>query len=278
MRHPLPSKGSSKLRVLFPAIILAALIPALGFFGGLSRDDQPAATGSTAGDAGFTGESLSLGDWITRASAIVTGTVDEVGSPYWNSEDGTDWSEEWAADPHSFDVTPVAVFPLTIGVDSVLAAPGEGPVIAAGQKVEVVAPQSTGSVGGKFVFFLYWGKLYLNDGSAQSLWVADLTSGLWTVNSDGTVSPNDVRIAYSLITADIRGAVHLRSNQQGPPAIAFGELADIIQAELATPRVDVAGFDRWPWEVAYRRLQEQNDLPEELLPTPPPGYDTGEEP
>jgi hypothetical protein len=42
--------------------------------------------------------------------------------------------------------------------------------------------------------------------------------------------------------------------------------------------VDVAGFDQWPWEVAYRKLQEQNDLPEELLPTPPPGYDTGEEP
>ncbi|MGH2649637.1 MAG: hypothetical protein ACRDHS_16400 [Actinomycetota bacterium] len=175
-------------------------------------------------------------------------------------------------------MTPVAVFPLTMGVDSVLAAPGVGPAIALGQKLEVVAPQSTGSVGGKFVFFLHWGKLYLRDGSAQSLWVADLTSGLWTVNPDGTVSPNDVRIAYSLIAADMRGAVDLASNEQGSPAIAFGKLDDIIQAELATKRVDVAGFDRWPWEVAYRRLQEQNDLPDELLPTPPPGYDTGEEP
>lgn len=278
MSHPNPAIVSSRRRVLLPAIILATLIPALGLWAALSGDDQRAGAGSPAGDGGFTAESLSLGDWITRASAIVTGTVDEVGSPYWNSEDGEDWSEEWAADPHSYDVTPIAVFPLTIGVESVLAAPGEGPAIAPGQEVEVFAPQSTGSVGGKFVFFLYWGKLYLSDGSAQSLWVADLTSGLWTVNADRTVSPNDVQIAYSLIAADMRGGVDLVSNQQGPPAIAFSKLTGIIRAELATPRVDVAGFDQWPWEVGYRRLQEQNDLPEELLPTPPPGYDTGEEP
>jgi hypothetical protein len=278
MRHPHPSIVSSKLRVLLPAIILAVLIPALGLWAALSGDDQRAGAGSPAGDAGFTGESLSLGDWITRASAIVTGTVEQVGSPYWNSEDGEDWSEEWAADPHSYDVTPVAVFPLTIGVESVLAAPGEGPAIAAGQKVEVFAPQSTGSVGGKFVFFLYWGKLYLRDGSAQSLWVADLTSGLWTVNADGTVSPNDVQIAYSLIAADMRGATISGPTNRAHQRSRSGSWPTSSRRNWPLRGVDVAGFDQWPWEVAYRRLQEQNDLPEELLPTPPPGYDTGEEP
>jgi hypothetical protein len=62
-------------------MVLAALIPALGLWAALSGDDQRAGAGSPAGNGGFTGESLSLGDWITRASAIVSGTVDEVGSP-----------------------------------------------------------------------------------------------------------------------------------------------------------------------------------------------------
>jgi hypothetical protein len=35
------------------------------------------------------------------------------------------------------------------------------------------------------------------------------------------------------------------------------------------------GFPQWHGDWG---IEEQNDLPEELLPTPPPGYYTGEEP
>lgn len=220
----------------------------------------------TANSGDATAVQQSIGDIIQESSLISTGSVVGFGPPVWNSPDGSDWREDYYADPSTFMTIPLEATPTTIRVDAVLSA-RDGPSVQDGDEIVVMFFEPRLVAGDQRVWFLQWTKFYLSDGSFQTVWYGDDNQHSWLI-SGTKAAPGDDGQGYSLAEGAHRGLVAANLTPRGTGQIPLPALQGLIRAELATTKVDVAGFDRWPPEPAYERAVADDDLPEEMTSSP----------
>ena len=232
-----------------------------------SGNDQLSSTPpQTANSGEATAVQQSIGDIIQGSSLISTGTVVGFGSPVWNSPDGSDWREDYYADPSTYMTIPLEATPTTIRVDDVVSA-RNGPSVQDGDEIVVMFVDPHLVAGDQRVWFLQWTKFYLSDGSFQTVWYGDDDQHSWLI-SGNTVAPADDGQGYSLAEGAHRGLIAANLTSRGTGQMPLPALRALITAELATTNVDVAGFDRWPPDPAYERAVADDDLPEEVTSSP----------
>jgi hypothetical protein len=257
-------RGCTRLALLALGLILAACAPSSS--GG--SDQLSSAPPQTANSGDASSVQQSIGDIIVGSSLISTGTVVGFGSPVWNSPDGSDWRDDYYADPSTYMTIPLEATPTTIRVDDVLSA-RDAPSVQSGDEIVVMFVDPHLVSGDQRVWFLQWTKFYLSDGSSQTVWYGDDNQHSWLI-SGNTVSPANDGQGYSLAEGAHRGLVAANLTPRGTGQMPLPALRGLINAELATTKVDVAGFDRWPPDPAYERAVADDDLPEEVTSSPSP--------
>jgi len=255
-------RGCTRSAFLALGMILAACATS-----GSGGSDQLSSTPpQTANSGDATAVQQSIGDIIVGSSLISSGTVVGFGSPVWNSPDGSDWRDDYYADPSTYMTIPLEATPTTIRVDTVLSA-RDGPSVQEGDEIVVMFVDPHLVAGEQRVWFLQRTKFYLSEGSFQTVWYGDDNQHSWLI-SDNTVAPADDGQGYSLAEGAHRGLNAANLTPRGTGQMPLSALQGLINAELRTTKVDVAGFDRWPPEPAYERAVEADDLPEEMTSSP----------
>jgi len=251
-------RGCTRSAFLGLGLILAAC--ATSNSGG--SDQLSATPPQTANSGEATSVQQSIGDIIVGSSLISTGTVVGFGWPVWNSPDGSDWRDDYYADPSTYLTIPLEATPTTIRVDDVLSA-RDGPSVQDGDEIVVMFVDPHLVADEQRVWFLQWTKFYLSDGSFQAVWYCDDNQHSWLI-SGNTVAPVSDGQGYSLAEGAHRGLIAGDLTPRGTGQMPLPALRGLITAELRTTRVDVVGFDRWPPQPAYERAVADDDLPDEM--------------
>ncbi|SRR6266508_1140541 len=258
-------RGCTRSAFLALGLILAACAPSSRG----SSDQLSSTPPQTANGGDATTVQQSIGDIIVGSSLIATGTVVGFGSPVWNSPDGTDWRDDYYTDPSTYMTMPLKATPTTIRVDTVLSARGGPSSVQNGDEIVVMFVDPHLMAGEQRVWFLQWTRFYLSDGSFQTVWYGDDNQHSWLM-SGNTVAPADRGQGYSLAEGAHRGLIAATLTPLGTGQLSLPALQGLINAELRTTQVDVAGFDRWPPDPAYKRAVADDDLPEEVTGSPRP--------
>ena len=255
-------RGCTRSAVLTVGLILAACARSSSG----SSDQLSSTPPQTANSGDATSVQQSIGDIIVGSSLISTGTVVGFGSPVWNSPDGSDWRDDYYADPSTYMTIPLEATPTTIRLDTVLSAT-DGPSVQSGDEIVVMFVDPHLVAGEQRVWFVRWTKFYLSDGTFQTVWYGDDDQHSWLMSGD-TVAPVDPGQGYSLAEGAHRGIIAATLTPLGSGRIPLPALQGLITAELRTTKVDIAGFDRWPPDPAYKRAVADDDLPEEVTSSP----------
>lgn len=243
----------------------------------------------------FADPETSIGELIDASAAVVEADVVEVEEPRWNSDDGSDWTEEFDAAPAgTYATVPIVMTAVKIEVEDVLysdSADG-APILAPGENLTVefrgdpstamldsqtsVAPTVRAghlSAGDERIFFLEWREFPTPQGVGPRVWRASTSWGFWGIDQNArVVFPAFPDHIYSLTTAAEKGAISNRPRRGVPVAIQFDRLHALIAAEKNTPaQATVASYDHWPWEPAYEQAIRRTQPSVEPAPTAPPG-------
>lgn len=198
----------------------------------------------------------SVGDSILSSDLIALGRVVSIGAPVWNSADGKDWTTEFEEDPTAYETTPITVFPIRIWIDDVLHATADGATVAVGDTIEVLfLDPGLLQPGDTRVFPIDRTEMYGAMPEPRDVWVGHAHQGTWIVDGD-LVTPVDDIQAYSVASAILQGKVDGVVDQETwRGALTLPTLRAVIDQEVRTSCVDVAGFTQWPYEPALEKYE-----------------------
>lgn len=209
----------------------------------------------------------SIGDVIVGSSAVVDGTVVGFREPIWNSPDGHNWRDEYNADPGAFVTIPLQATPVRISINDVLSSSPDARKVEAGGQLDVLFVGPGFVAGERRVWFLEWTQFFQSDGTGRDVWYGDDDQLSWVFMPDGLVQPANDAQGFSLAEGAFRGLAKeavVRSDGKG--AMPIAALEGLVRDELTSNDVDVAGFEQWPPEPAYRRAMSSDRT---LSPAPP---------
>jgi hypothetical protein len=85
-------------------------------------------------------------------------------------------------------------------------------------------------------------------------WYFDAHDAAWFIDETGDETyPSSYQHQLSLETAVKRDLLDAADPAEGGVmALSFTELKELAEEESATKAVDVASYEQWPWEPAYR--------------------------
>lgn len=117
-------------RFTLGAVAVAALV-ALGF----AVQQAPRIRDAVTGNTGH-GVVRGISEVLRATDAIVVARVEAIGSPRWNSADGSSWEDEFLADTKRFDVNPFQITQVEVLIQKVIWTAGETN-LSAGQRVSI---------------------------------------------------------------------------------------------------------------------------------------------
>jgi len=232
--------------------------------------NEPAAPG-LLGTPDYSFGLRSIGDVIQDSQAVVVATVGDV-QPITLS------GEVAAANGAEPSLASTTLSQVSLEVESVLVAlddqapkdllPIEGEqMVALAGEAEIWLEK-----GSKRVFFLQFAAA--EDGLTQPSWYFD-TQRVWLPDQAGTgYFPILQEHRLSIVSGAQKGDLSLASVEPGEdinpeiaPVVSLPSLEELIAKELATRKVDVAGFKQWSWEDAYAQLPHDEGQQTDTGPT-----------